>query len=105
MEKREVSKEEGEEFVEKEDLIFFEVCSNDNDNIKKMFYNSIVEMDIFEGKISNNDKGKLAEELYIENEVKNNDVKNNINNEFFNDNRSNNSKIKKKYNEKDCSIY
>ena len=44
LKKREVSKEEGEEFAKNEGINFFEVCSQFSKNIKNMFYHWIVDL-------------------------------------------------------------
>ena len=86
--KREVGKEEAEEFAKKYGLMLFEICSKIRENIVYMFYNSIAELPIFNGKIKN--KEKFVKELIEENEnnkIKNdkkiNDIKeNNYNKEY-----------------------
>ena len=85
---REVNKKEGEKFAEKEGLGFFEVCSENRENIKNMFYNSIAELFILDGEINN--KKEFVKELFEENGI------NIINNDNFfeeNNNEKNNNNI------------
>jgi len=66
---REVQKNEGEKFAQKEGIPFFEVSAKTNDNIKLMFYTAIVDLPTFaEGAIN---KENLIKELQEENGVEN----------------------------------
>ena len=63
---REVEKNEGEELAKKEGLLFFEINSKINKNIKKMFYSSIAELSCF--KDLNLSKDIMWKKLLEENE-------------------------------------
>ena len=65
--KREVEKSEGEELAKREGLLFFECSAKTNDNIKNLFYSSIVWLPIFE-EYELNGKENLIKELIFENE-------------------------------------
>ena len=62
--KREVEKKEVQELAKKEDIEFFECSAKYDFNIKKMFYNSIAELPIFNG----SNRKTLVKELIKENE-------------------------------------
>ena len=66
---RQVTKEEGEEFAKKNNLVFFEVSAKTNKNMNYMLYRSIAELPYFEGK--NENKDKLTVELLKENGITN----------------------------------
>ena len=84
LEKREVTKEEGENLAKKEKIAFFEVSAKTGDGIKNMFYSSVADLSIFEEYHLN--KEDLVKELLQENENKkeNKNEKNSILNENFN---------------------
>ena len=63
---REVEKSEGEELANKEGLLFFECSAKTNENIKFMFYSSIVQLPTF-GENGDYDKDNLVKELMEEN--------------------------------------
>ena len=63
---REVEKSEGEELANKEGLLFFECSAKTNENIKFMFYSSIVNLPNF-GENGDYDKDNLVKELMEEN--------------------------------------
>ena len=91
---RQVSKEEGEEFAKKNNLIFFEVSAKTNENMNYMLYRSIAELPYFEGK--NENKDKLTVELLKENGITNdNDILNMYkqNSNCDNDNNKKKNKI------------
>ena len=66
---REVQKNEGEKFAQKEGIPFFEVSAKTNDNIKLMFYTAIVDLPTFAEGATN--KENLIKELQEENGVEN----------------------------------
>ena len=66
---REVQKNEGEKFAQKEGIPFFEVSAKTNDNIKLMFYTAIVDLPTFAEGATN--KENLIKELMQENGVEN----------------------------------
>ena len=91
---RQVSKEEGEEFAKKNNLIFFEISAKTNENMNYMLYRSIAELPYFEGK--NENKDKLTVELLKENGITNdNDILNMYkqNSNCDNDNNKKKNKI------------
>ena len=91
---RQVSKEEGEEFAKKNNLVFFEVSAKTNKNMNYMLYRSIAELPYFEGK--NENKDKLTVELLKENGITNdNDILNMYkqNSNCDNDNNKKKNKI------------
>ena len=66
---REVKTEEGEALAQKEGIQFFEVSAKTDENIKKMFYNVVVELPNFAE--NNSNKENLIKELMQENGVQN----------------------------------
>ena len=56
LEKREVTKEEGEAFAQKESLAFFETSAKTGDGIKQMFYSAVSDLPVF---AENNNKESL----------------------------------------------
>ena len=60
LEKREVTKEEGEAFAQKESLAFFETSAKTGDGIKQMFYSAVSDLPVF---AENNNKESLMKEL------------------------------------------
>ena len=66
---REVEKNEGEQFAQKEGCHFFEVSAKTNDNIKLMFYSAVADLPTFAEETHN--KENLIEELQQENGVEN----------------------------------
>ena len=91
---RQVTKEEGEEFAKKNNLVFFEVSAKTNKNMNYMLYRSIAELPYFEGK--NENKDKLTVELLKENGITNdNDILNMYkqNSNCDNDNNKKKNKI------------
>ena len=68
LEKREVSKEEGEALAQKEGIPFYETSAKTGDGIKSMFYNVVSDLPVF---AENNNKESLIKELMEENGVEN----------------------------------
>ena len=68
LEKREVTKEEGEALAQKEGLAFFETSAKTGDGIKNMFYTAVSDLPVF---AENNNKETLLKELMKENGVEN----------------------------------
>ena len=68
LEKREVTKEEGEALAQKESLAFFETSAKTGDGIKQMFYSAVSDLPVF---AENNNKESLMKELMEENGVEN----------------------------------
>ena len=88
---KQVTKEEGEEFAKKNNLVFFEVSAKTNENMNYMLYRSIAELPYFEDK--NKNKDKLTEELLKENGITND---NNILNLYKQNSNCDNDNNKKK---------
>ena len=88
---RQVTKEEGEKFAKKNNLVFFEVSAKTNGNMNYMLYRSIAELPYFEDK--NKNKDKLTEELLKENGITND---NNILNLYKQNSNCDNDNNKKK---------
>ena len=88
---RQVTKEEGEKFAKKNNLVFFEVSAKTNENMNYMLYRSIAELPYFEDK--NKNKDKLTEELLKENGITND---NNILNLYKQNSNCDNDNNKKK---------
>ena len=68
LEKREVTKEEGEALAQKEGIAFFETSAKTAEGIKNMFYSAVSDLPIF---AENNNKENLLKELMEENGVEN----------------------------------
>ena len=68
LEKREVTKEEGEALAQKEGISFYETSAKTGDGIKNMFYNTVSDLPVF---AENNNKESLIKELMEENGVEN----------------------------------
>ena len=68
LEKREVTKEEGEALAQKEGIAFYETSAKTGDGIKSMFYNTVSDLPVF---AENNNKESLIKELMEENGVEN----------------------------------
>ena len=64
---REVEKKEGEELAIKENLLFYEINLKTEENIKNMFYSSLIELPIFK-ELLNLEKEYILDELLKENE-------------------------------------
>ena len=68
LEKREVTKEEGEALAQKEGIAFYEMSAKSGEGIKNMFYNAVLDLTVF---AENNNKESLIKELMEENGVEN----------------------------------
>ena len=68
LDKREVTKEEGEALAQKEGIAFYETSAKTGDGIKSMFYNTVSDLPVF---AENNNKESLIKELMEENGVEN----------------------------------
>ena len=68
LEKREVTKEEGEALAQKEGIAFYEMSAKSGEGIKNMFYNAVSDLTVF---AENNNKESLIKELMEENGVEN----------------------------------
>ena len=68
LEKREVTKEEGEALAQKEGIAFYEMSAKSGEGIKNMFYNTVSDLPVF---AENNNKESLIKELMEENGVEN----------------------------------
>ena len=66
---REVQKNDGEKYAEKEGISFFEVSAKTNENVKLMFYTAIADLPTFTEGTTN--KESLIKELQQENGVEN----------------------------------
>ena len=107
-EKREVKKKEGEDLAKENEMSYFELSAkrDNNNDIKKIFFNTVIELPTFSGYIDNKEKEGLIDELIQENKenkkdylninVKkenmltiHNDKDNNNNNNNNNNNRAN----------------
>ena len=64
---RKVKHSEGEEYAKKNNFLFFEVSAKENTNIKKLFFNSIVELPYFSQYLTKDNKESLVEEFEYEN--------------------------------------
>lgn len=62
---RQVSKNEGEEYAKKEGILFFEVSAKTRENIFKMLYSGVAEIQAFSVEV---DKEIFIKELEAENE-------------------------------------
>ena len=94
---REIDAKRGEELAKREGLLFFEINSKTNENIKNMFYLSLIELPIF--KNLKKKKEEILDELLIKNdkdyyfEIKKYEIKNKLD-KLLNEN----IKIKNLYN-------
>ena len=68
LEKREVTKEEGEALAQKEGIAFYEMSAKSGEGIKNVFYNAVSDLTVF---AENNNKESLIKELMEENGVEN----------------------------------
>ena len=101
-EKREVEKKEGEDLAKENEMSYFELSAkNDNNNdIKKIFFNTVIELPTFSGYIDNKEKEGLIDELIQENKENKKDYLNinvkkenmlTIHNDKDNNNNNNNN--------------
>ena len=107
-EKREVEEKEGEDLAKENEIAYYELSAkrDNNNDIKKIFFNTVIELPTFSGYIDNKEKEGLIDELIQENKenkkdylninVKkenmltiHNDKDNNNNNNNNNNNRAN----------------
>jgi GTPase SAR1 family protein len=65
---KKVSTEQGKKLADEYDMLFFEVSAKKNDNMKKMFYHSILEVSYFDEILKTQSKEELFKELIEENE-------------------------------------
>ena len=68
LEKREVTKEEGEALAQKEGIAFYEMSAKSGEGIKNMIYNAVSDLTVF---AEHNNKESLMKELMEENGVEN----------------------------------
>ena len=68
LDKREVTKEQGEALAQKEGITFYEISAKSGEGIKNMFYNTVSDLPVF---AENNNKESLIKELMEENGVEN----------------------------------
>ena len=68
LDKREVTKEQGEALAQKEGIAFYEISAKSGEVIKNMFYNAVSDLTVF---AENNNKESLIKELMEENGVEN----------------------------------
>ena len=68
-EKREVEKKEGEDLAKENEMSYFELSAkrDNNNDIKKIFFNTVIELPTFSGYIDNKEKEGLIDELIQEN--------------------------------------
>ena len=68
-EKREVEEKEGEELAKKNEIAYYELSAkrDNNNDIKKIFFNTVIELPTFSGYIDNKEKEGLIDELIQEN--------------------------------------
>ena len=64
-EKREVEKKEGEDLAKENEMHYYELSAKNynNNDIKKIFFNTVIELPTFSGHIDNKEKEGLIEEL------------------------------------------
>ena len=86
---RKVDKNEALKLAEKEGLLYFEISAKSEDNMKKAFYSSIVELSFFE-MYQDINKEKIIKELESENE---NNKDSNKNKDTLFKNETNENKI------------
>ena len=68
LDKREVTKEQGEALAQKGGIAFYEISAKSGEGIKNMFYNTVSDLPVF---AENNNKESLIKELMEENGVEN----------------------------------
>ena len=68
-EKREVEKKEGEDLAKENEMHYYELSAKNynNNDIKKIFFNTVIELPTFSGYIDNKEKEGLIDELIQEN--------------------------------------
>ena len=101
-EKREVEKKEGEDLAKENEMSYFELSAkrDNNNDIKKIFFNTVIELPTFSGYIDNKEKEGLIDELIQENKENKKDYLNinvkkenmlTIHNDKDNNNNNNNN--------------
>ena len=101
-EKREVEKKEGEDLAKKNEIAYYELSAkrDNNNDIKKIFFNTVIELPTFSGYIDNKEKEGLIDELIQENKENKKDYLNinvkkenmlTIHNDKDNNNNNNNN--------------
>ena len=101
-EKREVEKKEGEDLAKENEMHYYELSAKNynNNDIKKIFFNTVIELPTFSGYIDNKEKEGLIDELIQENKENKKDYLNinvkkenmlTIHNDKDNNNNNNNN--------------
>ena len=101
-EKREVKKKEGEDLAKENEMHYYELSAKNynNNDIKKIFFNTVIELPTFSGYIDNKEKEGLIDELIQENKENKKDYLNinvkkenmlTIHNDKDNNNNNNNN--------------
>ena len=101
-EKREVEKKEGEDLAKENEMHYYELSAkkDNNNDIKKIFFNTVIELPTFSGYIDNKEKEGLIDELIQENKENKKDYLNinvkkenmlTIHNDKDNNNNNNNN--------------
>ena len=101
-EKRKVEKKEGNELAKKNEIAYYELSAkkDNNNDIKKIFFNTVIELPTFSGYIDNKEKEGLIDELIQENKENKKDYLNinvkkenmlTIHNDKGNNNNNNNN--------------
>ena len=101
-EKREVKKKEGEDLAKENEIAYYELSAkrDNNNDIKKIFFNTVIELPTFSGYIDNKEKEGLIDELIQENKENKKDYLNinvkkenmlTIHNDKDNNNNNNNN--------------
>ena len=101
-EKREVEEKEGNELAKKNEIAYYELSAkrDNNNDIKKIFFNTVIELPTFSGYIDNKEKEGLIDELIQENKENKKDYLNinvkkenmlTIHNDKDNNNNNNNN--------------
>ena len=117
-EKREVEKKEGEDLAKENEMHYYELSAKNynNNDIKKIFFNTVIELPTFSGYIDNKEKEGLIDELIQENKENKKDYLNinvkkenmlTIHNDKDNNNNNNNgaNEINRyNYNNSDSSV-
>ena len=107
-EKREVEKKEGEDLAKENEMHYYELSAKNynNNDIKKIFFNTVIELPTFSGYIDNKEKEGLIDELIQENKENKKDYLNinvkkenmlTIHNDKDNNNNNNNNRADEIY--------
>ena len=117
--KREVEEKEGEDLAKENEMHYYELSAKEENNIKlkKIFFNTVIELPTFSGYIDNKEKEGLIDELIQENKENKKDYLNinvkkenmlTIHNDKDNNNNNNNNGANKiyryNYNTSDSSV-